>query len=403
MKDRSAIDTIRGYFYQFDYSIDQILRLPGDNDRIVIEGVEDIDIKTATEETAVQCKYYSKSEYNHSIIAEPIRQMLTHFSALKKGGKPTIKYKLRGHYRSGQHKLSLPLDVKTLKNNFLVYRRGNETYEHHKCLGLRDADLAEFLSLLQIDIQATDFDEQFQGLIQSFGSIFNCKEFSAENFYYNNALRVIRELATKPAVIDRTISKKEFLQRIDTTKILFNEWFIKWKGEKQHFSNLRAAYFTVLNVSPFERFFLLEADPHNYSRSELKELLFIISRKWSRLLSREKNSFCPYVYIHGIAPAELIELKKELTDEGFFFRDGFDFAGAAFNPQSIARRADYHNQVKLKIINTLDFLELTLKEISTTKEIYQFYLQSSYYTCSNRSVKHVQIQVDKLSNIKHII
>ena len=69
MKDRAAIDTIKGYFYQFDYSIDQILTLPNDNDKIVIEGVEDIDVKTATDELAVQCKYYAKSEYNHSVIA----------------------------------------------------------------------------------------------------------------------------------------------------------------------------------------------------------------------------------------------------------------------------------------------------------------------------------------------
>jgi hypothetical protein len=97
MKDRAAIDTIKGYFYQFDYSIDQILGLPNDNDTIVIEGVEDIDVKTATDELAVQCKYYAKSEYNHSVIAEPVRQMLHHFSEVKKGKKAPMHYKLRGH------------------------------------------------------------------------------------------------------------------------------------------------------------------------------------------------------------------------------------------------------------------------------------------------------------------
>ena len=148
MKDRAAIDTIKGYFYQFDYSIDQILTLPNDNDKIVVEGVEDIDVKTATDELAVQCKYYAKSEYNHSVIAEPVRQMLSHLAAVKKGKKAPMHYKLRGHYKSRQHKLLLPLDVKTLKENFLVYRKGNILHEHHKELGLRDADLVQFLSLL---------------------------------------------------------------------------------------------------------------------------------------------------------------------------------------------------------------------------------------------------------------
>ena len=66
MTDRAAIDTIRGYFYQFDNSIASLLELANENDTIVIEGVEDIDIKTVTEEKAIQCKYYAKTEYNHS-------------------------------------------------------------------------------------------------------------------------------------------------------------------------------------------------------------------------------------------------------------------------------------------------------------------------------------------------
>ena len=54
MTDRTAIDTIKGYFYQFDFSILKILELPNDTDSVVIEGIEDLDIKTATEENAVQ-------------------------------------------------------------------------------------------------------------------------------------------------------------------------------------------------------------------------------------------------------------------------------------------------------------------------------------------------------------
>lgn len=44
MGDRSAIDTIKGYFYQFDYTILSLLKLSQDTDAITIEGIEDIDI-----------------------------------------------------------------------------------------------------------------------------------------------------------------------------------------------------------------------------------------------------------------------------------------------------------------------------------------------------------------------
>lgn len=60
MHERAAVDTIKGYFYQFDFTIIKLLELSNDTNTIVVEGIEDIDIKTATDETAVQCKYYAK-------------------------------------------------------------------------------------------------------------------------------------------------------------------------------------------------------------------------------------------------------------------------------------------------------------------------------------------------------
>ncbi len=55
--DRSAVDTLKGYFYQFDQSILKLLSLESPEDSVAIECLEDIDIKTATEVSAIQCKY----------------------------------------------------------------------------------------------------------------------------------------------------------------------------------------------------------------------------------------------------------------------------------------------------------------------------------------------------------
>ena len=68
-KDRTAIDTIRGCYYQFDLYALRILESSGE--KIVLEGIEDVDVRAATETTAIQCKYY-----DHSVIAKSIRWML---------------------------------------------------------------------------------------------------------------------------------------------------------------------------------------------------------------------------------------------------------------------------------------------------------------------------------------
>ncbi len=43
--DRSAVDTLTGYFYQFDQSILEILNLSSLEDSVAIECIEDIDVK----------------------------------------------------------------------------------------------------------------------------------------------------------------------------------------------------------------------------------------------------------------------------------------------------------------------------------------------------------------------
>ena len=57
-KPRSATNTIKGYFYQFDKSILEILEQSNETNIVTIEGVEDIDIENSDEIQFVQCKYY---------------------------------------------------------------------------------------------------------------------------------------------------------------------------------------------------------------------------------------------------------------------------------------------------------------------------------------------------------
>jgi hypothetical protein len=370
MPDRTATDTIKGYFYQFDYAIAKLLELKQDTDTIVVEGIEDVDIKTATEATAIQCKYYSKTEYNHSVIARPIRLMLDHFNEVKQGTKQRINYKLYGYLNSGQDKLGLPINITFLKDKFLTYTEKNIKHFHHALLGLNDVELADFISLLTIDIEASEYETQLTFIFDQFARQFNCSSFEAEHFYYNNALKVIKDIAVEGVAANRQISKSDFLTKINFKRILFNEWYIAYKGAQKLFKELRGQYFAMLNISPFERFFIIEVPTVNYSRPEMKDLLFTISRKWSKLSAREAHPFCPYVYLHNASPQELVELKTEINSEGFFIVDGFDFCGATFNPKSIARPVNNAMEVKLKILNELDHIDLTIREISKTKEIY---------------------------------
>ena len=407
MIDRSAVDTIRGYFYQFDLSILSVLELKLPNDSIEIECTEDIDIRTATEITATQCKYHAKTEYFHSGIKDAVKHMVSHFKESLNGTRPMVSYAIKGHYASGQERLDGGIDVDFLKGNFLTYSKGKGaakvTHYHHSELGLSDTVLEEFLTRFTIDVNAKAFDAQYQEILETIRSIFDVSQFSAEYYFYNNALAVIRGLSIKPAAADRTITKKKFLERINTSTVLFNEWFVAKKGKRAHLAALRKEYFTEFNVSPFERFFLVETHMDSYDRSDLKCLIFGLSNNWAKLSARETSSFCPYIYVHGISDDELLALKTELSAEGFKLIDGHDFHRADFSHQSITQKATHGNGVRIKVLNTLPNVEQTVNVITRTRYIYQFHLGISYFDYENRAVQHIKIQIERLSDIKSII
>lgn len=402
MSNRSATDTIKGYFYQFDYSIEKLLNLSNDSDKITVEGIEDIDIETLTETTAIQCKYYSKSEYNHSVIAKPIRLMLSHFKNVKNGISTEIKYHLYGHYSSGQHKLSLPIDIKFLKDHFLTYKSGGVQKEHHVLLSLSDSELQEFIDLLSIDINAKDYLTQFNDIITSLSTIFSCDIFEAEYYFYNNALNEIRKTAIESDISKRKIVKSDFLSKINNKQILFNKWFLELKGKRQYHRELKDKYFRTLNKSPFERFFLIDL-PSSYQISNLKELVFVVSKRYSNLKKREPQTYCPYIFFNNLTNADLLELKKQLFTEEFNFIDGVPFFGADFSTKSISVKADYNNNIKVKLLKKTKEISDTISYITKTKKIYQFYLSNPFYTNVDNGITSISIQIADLDNIKEII
>lgn len=388
-KGRDAIDTITGYYYQFDYYILQLLEVKNQYDTVMIEGIEDVDILEENELTAVQCKYYEKTEYNHSVIAKPIRLMLKDY-ANRLSLKDNIRYKLYGRYKAGHNKYPGALSVDFAKRNLFTYTENKVKHVLHLELSLSDADLEDFLSKVDVDIYANNYKEQQTKVIKKLGTVFRCSDFEAEYFYYNNALRFVKEVATQQNAKDRSVSQKLFLSKINNKKMLFDKWYLQFKGVREYCSEVRKQYFSPSNISPYERFFLIECDGL-IDDNKLTSLIVKISHNWSKLSKREVHTFCPYIYLHGISKERLIKLKKKLQQDDVRFWDGYDFFGADFSAKSIIRKANAENDIRLKILNELDLLSSVLNSASGTKEIYQFYLQEPFFEEKIYSLCGIQI------------
>lgn len=399
--DRTAIDTITGYYYQFDYYILELLRCADPTTAVCIEAIEDVDITTADETTAVQCKYYAKSELQPSTLKRPIRLMLEHF-AKNPGTRGYLRYSLYGYYKSGQDKLPKQISMDYLKKTLLPYTEKKVAHLPHAELGLSDEALQQFLDHLHIDVNAPSFEEQEKKILSALKDSFHCTDAEAE-FYYSNALRLVRQLSTKQDVAERTITAEQFRRRINTSNQLFDAWYLRIRGEKAYCAAIKKQYFTSRNISPHARFFLIDCDRQS-GVQEIKSIIQLLISRWSKLSAREPKPFCPYVLLHGASTEMIVEIKKALHEDGVVFRDGFGFLGADFDPDSVTAKPTPGNGIQLKFLTELEHLEEALDHLGRrTKIVYQFYLNEPYYTPANADWMIHNIRIAETAHISGMI
>lgn len=78
--------------------------------------------------------------------------------------------------------------------------------------------IEEFINRLVIDIYAQSYESLEETVIGKIASLFSCDKIEAELYYYNNALRAVKELATSEEEERRKISKRAFVSRINKRK-----------------------------------------------------------------------------------------------------------------------------------------------------------------------------------------
>lgn len=402
MKNRSANSTIKGYFYQFDFSILKILNLRTD-DHVTLEGIEDVDLENVNDSVFYQCKYYEETEYNHSKIKGAIKNFLYDYSQRLNQGENKVKYTLYGHYSKGIEKLPQDISINFLKNKFLTETREGEKHLYYDELNLSDDNLLEFISLLEIDINAPSFDEQNKLILKKLEELFNCDEFEAEIFYYSNALRRIKELVVLKEKSCRKVNKNEFIESIDNKEIIFEKWQHQLLGKEKLYNKIRKKYFTKLNIGDTSRFFILDMSNHNYKRQKTKDLIYELVKKWSPHSKRVNSDIILYIYLYGLSETEQLALKNELWDDNLIFLDGYPYKGAVFDVDKIIQSSKFYNSAKFIFINNSKDLEEILKNLNGRKEIYNFYVNSKELSSYKDKSFNFTMKVENIYDVEEII
>lgn len=336
MTTRAADATIKGYYYQFDTSILKLLELRANADSITIEGIEDIDINTATDATTIQCKYLSKPRFINSAVREPITLMLDHF--VNPTTPNNYNYVLYAHFENETPGSEPTIDLAKLKE-ILTYTENKVEKKHHTDNGITDVKLNAFIRQFKF-VFGKEFTTQQQEVIQKLKIKFSCSDFEADTLYYNNALRIVIDKAIKRTTTQRVITKAEFISGIDCSKKLFNEWFIKLRSKKEYLKLATQGLKSTRALDPIRtKVIVIGKEILTADNSELPIESFIenLVSKYYKLNSALRNAK-PLAVVLDCDSTTLISIKRVLINNELSFNDGHEginFSSQHFNKEPV--------------------------------------------------------------------
>lgn len=350
MSTRSAEATIKGYYYQFNKTIESLLDLINADDCVVIEGIEDIDITTISGIEYVQCKYYSALKLTNSAVREPLMLMLDHYVKIK--ATKRLNYILFGYYKDESVERVVKYSLDELKN-ILTFKENGIEKKHHLEKKISDELLSNFLKVFRIEV-SREFELHQNGIADKLKKHFQCSEFVAHNFYLNNGLRIILDRAIKSSISDRTISKKTFLKEIDCSKTLFFSWFKKYKNQKDYLLEVKNQIKSTRLLSLGKEKMLVLGKHIDFSSQAMPLAAFI--QEAADLffkVSKSPISSKPLTIVIDCDEKKILEVKKVLIGNRVKFNDGLE--GYQFCPFIFCEDAIVNKKGNGQIISKASF------------------------------------------------
>lgn len=252
---RQADSTIKGYLYQFNKSISEIL-LAADDTSITLEGViEDIDLHSPSDTTTIQCKYHEDGKYQISSVATPILEMLCHYCESAYLGQ-SVSYVLYAYYAENTDEVTMTAFSEFLKSTkdkdilckyfHRIYtipdakilsiankqkknkKEKDELVNYYKVnrtsLTMR-VDISDFWNVFTY-VKAKQFDDLQEEVVQQLETF--ADRDTVDSLYYPNAFSYIASVSTRSSPQERTITKRDLLSFLKEQKaLLINSWTLE--------------------------------------------------------------------------------------------------------------------------------------------------------------------------------
>ena len=366
---------IRGFVFQFDKSILEILLNPDSN--VEIEQIQDI----ATESYYIQVKYKASQTYAPSKVRTAIIQLLEESRI-----NTSRHYLLYCYFKdktAGRQNLSI-----TELDEIL----GKE------CKKYSIQDKERFIKVFVLEF-ADDFQKQFSVLLKQIQTLFNLKNMEEAVMHHASFRAFILECAIKKQKTQRRVTLSMLRDTLNRNeKIIFESAYSKYLTNSKYISYLKKQYFTYKkpNVKDNERLFVIDADSFIRDAEMIQAIVNISNRYYIK-----DASAAPYICFTSLASERMTTLKRKLWDKGLYFTDGTHFKDDNFRMYSLLEKVHIHpnNVIKYKLINEGNLVQVLHEH--TFDEVFIFLNTSSLETIITD--KYMKFHLSRTRDILKVI
>jgi hypothetical protein len=338
---------IKGFLYQFDKTLMEVLRNP--KSQVGIERRQDVDYQNFV----IQVKHRETQQYKDYKINKPVRQLIEMFKA-----DQTQKFCLYCHFKDRD-----PCDrILTLTELDAIL--GDQSGNYTPFLKER------FVEAFHIQF-SEDFEAQFLQVIDLIKSTFPVADDDMAYIYHSLLRSKLLDISIKTKG-ERLISKRDLVAILgDAEKTVFYTAYSKYLDRDKYERLVKKEFFTFksVNIENFERLFVIQCD-EGVSTVDLNKLVASLIRKYFR----RAKSPQPYLCLTGLCSQSLVDVKQNLLDGGVLFDDGTYFNGDRFRLDRIVEKRLADGGTKIKLVNP-ECLDRVLNKVKF-HEMYQFYLNS---------------------------
>ncbi|MBU6196130.1 MAG: hypothetical protein KGO93_01020 [Cyanobacteria bacterium REEB446] len=340
---------IKGFAYQIDKAMLELLDTKKSEAEIFIENIQDID----SESFVMQIKYKETQKFSNSKIKEPVIQLIDEFLNNKNESK---KYYLYCFFKDRNATDTGSLSLEEL--NKILGKKSNQ-YE--------DEDKNSFLENFKLDFSPS-FQEQFDKVIEKINSTFGSSNQKEAMFYYSQIDYQIRKIIlNNPNPQSRKCNKKEIIEIVKRNKeIIFNSSFQEYLGKEAYFKFIASKCQSPNKQQ--ENCFLFGhiEDSKGLSIQSLLEELVIY------YFTKANYEIKPLVFIFQ-DKEKANTVKKHFIRKELFFNDGYEsieFNHKAFSRKALTKRKMLKNEKPSDTLQDISFKAriISLESIQGTSD-----------------------------------